>query len=115
LENVTERQGKTTIAPEALVTIARLAAQGVPGVARLGSAPGGVNRWLRGSAGEGARIEVADHTVTAEMYLVIRAGHNVREVSRAVQAEVARALQDMVGMDVLAVNIVIVDVEYADD
>jgi uncharacterized alkaline shock family protein YloU len=36
----------------------------------------------------------------------------VRDTCRAVQTEVARAIQDMVGMDVLAVNVHIDDVYY---
>jgi uncharacterized alkaline shock family protein YloU len=106
------RRGRTTIAPEALVTIVKLATLAVPGVARMGSVPGGVNRWLKRGAADGVNIQVADNTVTAELHLVVQAGHNVREVSRSVQTEVSRAMQEMVGMDVLAVNVVIDDVLF---
>lgn len=108
------RRGKTTIAPEALITIAKLATLAVPGVARMGSVPGGVNRLFKRGAAEGVQIQVADNTVTASLHVVVMAGHNVREVSRGVQTEVARAMQEMVGMDVLAVNVVIDDVTYED-
>jgi uncharacterized alkaline shock family protein YloU len=110
----TPRRGRTTIAPEALITIARLASLAVPGVERMGSAPGRVNRWFKRGSAEGVQIQVSDNTVTAALYLVVKAGHNVREVSRSVQAEVARAMQEMVGMDVLAVNVYIEDVSFDD-
>ena len=106
------RQGRTTIAPDALITIVKLATLAVPGVARMGSVPGGVNRWLKRGAAEGVQIQVEENTVTADLHLVVKAGHNVREVSHSVQAEVARAMEEMVGMDVLAVNIVIDDVAF---
>jgi uncharacterized alkaline shock family protein YloU len=106
------RRGRTTIAPEALVTIVKLATLAVPGVARMGNVPGGVNRWLKRGAADGVQIQVVDNTVTAELHLVVQAGHNVREVSRSVQTEVSRAMQEMVGMDVLAVNVVIDDVIF---
>jgi uncharacterized alkaline shock family protein YloU len=112
VQNDRPRRGKTTIAPEALVTIAKLATLAVPGVARMGSVPGGVNRWFKRGSADGVQIEVADNTVTVGLYLVAAAGQNVLEVSRGVQAEVARAMQEMVGMDVLAVNVTIDDVEY---
>jgi uncharacterized alkaline shock family protein YloU len=109
------RRGKTTIAPEALVTIAKLATLAVPGVARMGSVPGGVNRWFKRGTADGVQIQVADNTVTVDLYLVIAAEQNVLEISRNVQAEVARAMQEMVGMDVLAVNVSIDDVAYDDN
>lgn len=101
--------GKTTIAPEVLITIARLAALDVPGVARTCAGPG-VQR-LRKDAEEGVRLLVRDHTVTVDLYLVMQPDTNVRQVARAVQAAVTRAIIDMVGMDVVAVNVHIEDVE----
>ena len=107
-----ERQGRTTIAPEVLLTIARLSALGVPGVSRMEPVPGGVDRIFKRGVHEGVRLDVKDHAVTVDLYLVLEHGRNVREVSRAVQAAVARAVQEMVGMDVVAVNIHVEDVAY---
>ncbi len=107
-----DRQGKTTIAPEVLLTIARLSALGVPGVIRTSPVPGGVNRLFKRGANDGVRLEVRDQAVAVDLYLVLEHHRNVRDVSRAVQAAVARAVQEMVGMDVLAVNIHIEDVAY---
>jgi uncharacterized alkaline shock family protein YloU len=106
------RRGKTTIAPEVLLTIARLSALGTVGVARTSPVPGGVNRLFKRGADDGVRIEVRDQAVSVDLYLVIEHDHNVREVSRSVQAAVARAIHEMVGMDVLAVNIHIEDIAY---
>ncbi|MGH2522832.1 MAG: Asp23/Gls24 family envelope stress response protein, partial [Anaerolineales bacterium] len=95
MDTETPRGGKITIAPDVLVTIAKLSALGVPGVARTSPIPGGVNRLFRRGAGEGVRIEVRDHAVRVDLYLVVNHDTNVREVSRRVQAEVARAIQEM--------------------
>lgn len=110
--DTTPRRGKTTIAPDVLLTIAKLSALSVPGVARTSTVPGGVNRFFQRGAGEGVRIEVKDHAVHVDLYVVVQHDASVREVSRAVQAEVARAIQDMVGMDVLGVNVHIEDVAF---
>ncbi len=44
MEQTPSTTGKTTIAPEVLLTIARLNTLSVPGVARLSSAPADVNQ-----------------------------------------------------------------------
>lgn len=110
LSEETRRRGKTIIAPDVLLTIVRLSALGVPGVARMSQVPGGVNRLFRRGIGDGVRIEVKDLAVAVELYLVVNPNTQVREVSRAVQAEVARAIQEMVGMEVLNVNVHIEDI-----
>ena len=58
------------------------------------------------------RIEVEDDTVYADIYLVLKKDVNIREVSRNVQQQIARAIQEMVGMDVGHVDIHIEDIEY---
>lgn len=102
--------GATTIAPGVLVTIVRLTALAVPGVACVAPVPGGVNRLFRRGAAEGVRIEIEDNSVTIDLYLELALGVNIRDVSRKVQAEVARAVKDMVGMEVKQINIFIEDI-----
>ena len=102
--------GKTIIAPDVLLGIARLSALGVPGVARMSPVPGGVNRLFRRGIGDGVRIEVKDQAVSVDLYLVVNPDTQLQDVSRAVQSEVARAIQEMVGMVVLSVNVHIEDV-----
>jgi uncharacterized alkaline shock family protein YloU len=106
----TPRRGKTIIAPDVLLGIARLSALGVPGVARMSPVPGGVNRLFRRGIGDGVRIEVKDQAVSVDLYFVVNPDTQLQDVSRAVQSEVARAIQEMVGMDVLSVNVHIEDV-----
>jgi len=107
--------GKTTVSPDVLITIARLAALNVPGVSRLAPISGGVNRLFKRGAGDGVRIETQENTVFADLHLVLKQDVNIREVSRNVQQQVARAIQEMVGMDVGNIDIHIEDIEYEDD
>ncbi len=100
--------GKTTIAPEVLHTIARLSALSVPGVSRM-AAPKKI--FKRGSD-EGVVIEVQDDTVFADLYLILKNDVNIRDVCRSVQREVARAISEMVGMQVGRVNIHVEDIDY---
>ena len=104
------RRGKTTIAHDVLLTIARLSAVQTPGVSRTSPLPAGMDRLLKRGVEDGVSVEVRDHTVAVDLYLVIEPGYNLREVGRAVQAAVRRAMEEMVGMEVLSVNVHVEDV-----
>jgi uncharacterized alkaline shock family protein YloU len=114
MDNQMQPQGKTTIAPDVLITIARLTTLGVQGVARLSTAPSDVNQFLkRGfSVNEGIRIAVEDGTVYTDIYVIMQRDVNVRDVSHQIQAQVARAISEMVGMEVGKVNVHVEDIEY---
>jgi uncharacterized alkaline shock family protein YloU len=109
----TERtNGKTTIAPRVLVTIARLSALSIDGVSRMAAVPGGVNRMFRRGVGEGVQIEIEDNRVTVDLFLVLDKGVSVREVCEDVQQAIARAINEMVGLKTKAVNVHIEEIEY---
>ena len=108
-------QGKTTVSPDVLITITRLSALSVPGVSRLAQVPGGVNRLFKRGIGDGVRIEAKDNVVRADLYLILKQDVNIREVSRNVQQQVARALQEMVGMDIGGIEIHIEDIDVEED
>ena len=103
------------IAPEVLITIAKLSTLSVPGVAHMAPIPGGMDRYFKRGAADGVRIEMlGDHSLSADLYIVIRGDANVRVVSEHVQAEVARAMVEMVGMDAQTVNVHIEEIEYGE-
>lgn len=98
--------GRITVAPQVLETIARLTTLAVPGVARVVS-PQGVRRLLRH---DGVKLEIAGNSVRVELHIATEPDVNMLGVSHQIQAEVTRAIQDMVGMDVRAVDVRIEDV-----
>jgi uncharacterized alkaline shock family protein YloU len=103
--------GKTTLTPEVLLTIARMAALEVEGVKRMAPIKGGVNA-LRGRGNDGVRIVVEDDNVFVDLYLVLENDTNIRDVSRTVQQTVARAIAEITGLEVGHVNIHIEDIDY---
>lgn len=111
---MTHTEGKTTIAPDVLLTIARLTTTSIAGVSRLNPVPTAVMQRLikRGHVSEGVAIQIQEDLVYADIYIVLKNDVNVRDVSRKVQHEVARAISDMVGMQVGKVNIHIEDIDY---
>lgn len=105
-------KGKTTIAPEVLHTIARLTTLNIEGVSRLCNTPSAINRLFSHGFCEGSRIEIQDDTVFIDLYVILKNGVNVREVSHNIQQQVARAISDMVGMQVGRVDVHIDDIDY---
>ena len=104
--------GKTTVSPDVLTSIAKLSALSVAGVSHMAHISGGVNRLFRKGVSEGIRIVVDEETVFTDIYLVLNEDVSIREVSRNVQQHVARAIQEMVGMEVGHVNIHIENIAY---
>lgn len=102
-----------TIAPDVLLTVARLATLRVPGAIQMGSTPGGVDRLLRRiPAANGVQIAIEDGVVTAHLYVVADAAVNLREMSVEIQKSVARSIREILGMKVESVNVHIEDVVF---
>ncbi|TET54374.1 MAG: Asp23/Gls24 family envelope stress response protein [Anaerolineales bacterium] len=99
---------KITVEPEVIETIARLSALAVPGVARLIS-PTGLKRLLKQ---DGVKLEIVGNSVRLDLYVVTEADASMLTVGRQIQAEVTRAIQEMVGMEVESINIHIEDVAH---
>jgi uncharacterized alkaline shock family protein YloU len=104
--------GRTTLAPEVLLTIARMSALSAEGVSHLAQIPGGFDRLFRHGKDNGVQMTVEDGIVYIELYVVLKNDVNVREVSRNIQAKVSRAISEMVGLEVGHVNIHIEDIDY---
>ncbi len=98
--------GRIVVAPQVLRDIVRQTVIQIPGVACLATAR--VGPWV---FSEGMRLTVADDRVRIDLALVVRPEVRFREVARQVQEEVARAIRDLTGLEVAAVNVLIVDVE----
>jgi uncharacterized alkaline shock family protein YloU len=106
--------GKTTLTPNVILTIARMAALEVEGVSAMTSIRPGVQN-LKTRCKDGVSLQIEDDNVFINLYLVLDGNHNIREVSRNVQQKVARAIAEMTSLQVSQVNIHIEDVEYSND
>ncbi len=113
MNDQTRTPGKTTIAPDVLVNIAKLTTLSVEGVSKMATPHASVNRLFRRGTQEGVLISVENNTVYTELYVVIARDYNVRDVCRTIQHQVARAISEMVGMDVGKVNVHVEDIDYS--
>ncbi|MBN1313280.1 MAG: Asp23/Gls24 family envelope stress response protein [Anaerolineae bacterium] len=111
-----EPQDTVTIAPSVLITIARQAAIEVKGIARMGTIPIDVTHLLKGNPmGSGVVLEIERNQVSFELYLIVKPGVSMRDISHEVQRSVTRSIQELVGMEVLKVNVHIEDVDFTPD
>jgi uncharacterized alkaline shock family protein YloU len=101
--------GQTTVAPDVLLSIARLTALGIPGVVVMGKAP----LWTREShTSDGVRLQIEDGVVDLDLYLILAKDTNLRQVARQVQETVAEAVSKMIGMQPGRINVHIEDIFY---
>lgn len=103
--------GNTTIDPDVILTIIRLAALSVAGVCRMASGQAGIDDLVKKFYSEGVKIDVEDHTVYVDLFLVFYRDVDLRSVARKVQQEVSRSIEELVGMTVGRVDIHIEDIE----
>ena len=116
MADINRPPGKTTIAPNVLATIAKLAALQVEGVSRLAQLPGGVNNIFKRGQNDGVRLQIKeDQRVYADIYAVLSNKVNVRDTSKNIQQAVNRAISQMVGMEIGSVNVYIEDIAYPEN
>lgn len=106
--------GKTTISIDVILTIARLTTLDVPGVSRMSRVPSRrfKSMLLYRQDEDGLHIEVEDDTVYAEIYVILESDVNIREIGRNIQTAFARAITDMIGMQVGLINVHVEDIDY---
>lgn len=109
MEAAQEIPGAVTVETEVIETIARQAALEVPGVVRIVERD--VDRLL-GLPGKSVAIAVHEGQVWVDLYLIAGPDISLLRLGRAVQYEVTRAIQQMIGMPVNTVNVHIEDVVY---
>jgi uncharacterized alkaline shock family protein YloU len=92
-----------------IAVIARIAALKVPGVVEMsGSFTDGIANMIGRNSGErGVRVDLQGQNVDLEVNIVIEYGAKIPQVAWAVQNEVRRAIEEMTGKKVGAVNILI--------
>ena len=95
--------GNTTVAPEVLETIVEMTVNETQGVSRI---------FNNNTANSGVKLKTNDGVVSADIYIVLNAESNTIEVCKKLQKNIARAINDIVGMNVGSLNIHVEDFDY---
>lgn len=108
-----ESIGRIEVAPEVLVTIARIAVQSVEGVQQMAQVPADIARvFQRGLRQDGVLLDLSENKVRFNIYVIMAPHVNLLESSRNIQNAVTEAIDTMVGIPVDAVNVYVEDVHY---
>ncbi|KTR43260.1 alkaline-shock protein [Curtobacterium oceanosedimentum] len=112
--------GKTTIDDTVVSKVAGIAAREVNGVHSLGNGAARAIGALRDKIGQrdygqGVKVEVGEKQVAADVTIVAEYPVSLQEVADGVRSSVARALQQIVGMEVAEVNVTVQDVYIPGD
>lgn len=109
-----EEMGNIHISQEVLAVIAAAAAAEVEGVGGLTAGLGSDVSELMGRKvmSKGVRLSVEEEQVMIDLSLLVRFGHTVPDVAKAVQEAVASAVENTSGLTVGAVNVTVTGVIF---
>lgn len=115
-------QGKTTIADAVVSKVAGIAAREVHGVHGFGGgaarAFGAITERIpggRASNTQGVSVEVGERQAAIDLTIVVEYGVAIVELARAVRRNVISAVEQIVGLEVVEVNINVVDLHVPSD
>lgn len=108
-----ETFGAVIISPQVITTVVRQVAESTQGVARLStSLSGRMSRVLRGNrSASGVDVEVEDGAVTIDVFIIAMPNTQLLPLGQTLQHDIHRAISDVVGMPVRAVNVHFADVQ----
>lgn len=101
--------GNISIADDVVASIAGIAATEVKGVSKLN---GNISKELIGKLGKknlanGVKIEIENGNVSCDISLEMEYGNSIKKVSEEVQAKVKQSIENMTGLKVSVVNVVV--------
>lgn len=112
--------GKTTIDDAVIAKIAGIAAREVPGVHALGGGAARMVGAIRDALNstdltQGVHVEVGERQVAADVTIVAAYPAALQTVAEGVRTAVHRAIVELVGMEVVEVNVTVNDVHIPSD
>jgi len=108
-------QGITTVAPDVVLNIARLTTLGIEGVSQMSINTNVSSIFQRGNQSSGVRVLIEEKVVFIDLHVVLESDVNVRQVSRTIQNDVARAIKEMVGLEIGEIKIHVEDINYTSE
>ncbi|OLO42842.1 hypothetical protein BTR23_02245 [Alkalihalophilus pseudofirmus] len=114
LEEQKNELGKVEISPEVIEVIAGIASSEVDGVATMRGnfATGVAERLGRKNHGKGVKVELKEEGIIVDVSVIIIYGVSIPDVAKKIQSNVKQALQTMTGIDLEAVNVHVVGVQF---
>lgn len=107
--------GELKISAEAIAVIASTAVLQVNGVSALatGRMEDFTERVGMKNPSKGLRLDLKNNTVSIDVHIIVKFGYRIPDVARAIQKAVKNAIEEMTDMHVLAVNVLVQDVDFS--
>jgi uncharacterized alkaline shock family protein YloU len=103
---VTDENGRITIAEEVVSSIARIAAERVTGIARSSGTSGGLKGIFGGEdPAPAVKLELANDQARIELRIAVEYGYPVHSVARGVQENVEVDVEKLAGVAVSSVDV----------
>ena len=102
--------GSIRIADEVVGIIAGLAATEIDGIAGMsGGLVGGIAEMLgKKNFAKGVKVEVGEREAAVDLYIIVKYGVRIPDVALSVQENVKQAIQNMTGITVARVDVLVV-------
>jgi uncharacterized alkaline shock family protein YloU len=103
---ITDENGRITMAEEVITAIARIAAERVTGIARSTGGAGGLKGIFGGEdIAPAVKIELANDQARIELRIAVEYGYAVHAVARGVQENVEVDVERLAGVAVSSVDV----------
>lgn len=113
--DITQSTGNLRISREVIATIARYASLEIEGVDSLASFATNIKGWLlKKQSARPVSIDLNDDVAVICLHINVKSGVNIPKTSEKVQQAVKEAVQNMTGIVVSRVNIVIAGIVFGD-
>ena len=108
-----EAIGNLKISQEVIATIAGVAAREIEGVFGMAQAPGNLKKLIAKSpSSRSVNITMNDDIAVIDVYVTLRYGAKIPEVSQSIQTSVKEAVQTMTGIVVSRVNVFVAGISF---
>lgn len=108
-----EAIGNLKISQEVIATIAGVAAREIEGVAGMAQAPGNFRKLIvKSPSAKSVNITMNDDIAVIDVYVTLRFGAKIPEVSQSIQTSVKEAVQTMTGIVVSRVNVNVAGISF---
>ena len=109
-------EGEVSYNKDIILSVIRLAATEIVGVSSLAESFGlTFKRWFSNNVNNGVKIYYNGNKIGAHIYLNVKFGYNVSDISYRVQENIKNALSSMVDVEIDKINVHILGVDFTNN
>ena len=102
-----------SVSDEVISTIVEKTVMSIPGIYDInGGIIDGITNMLGTKRMRGIRVDVENNVISIDIYVVVEYGVKIPDIAWDIQDKVKKTVEDMTGMNVIAVNIHIQGINF---